>query len=66
MPLPALTFWVGPAPVIVTTEVVPTARADVKLSLTAAEVTAEAQTTTELSAGVKGKLRDAPECSADW
>jgi hypothetical protein len=52
VPLPTLTFWVGPVPVIVTTEVVPRAAAEVELSFAAADVTAEAQTTAELEAGV--------------
>lgn len=52
LPLPTLTFWVGPVPVVVTTEVVPRAQADLALSFTAAEVAAEAQTTAELEAGV--------------
>ncbi|XYH94762.1 hypothetical protein ACMHYB_44125 [Sorangium sp. So ce1128] len=53
LPLPTLTFWVGPVPVVVTTEVVPRAKADLALSFTAAEVAAEAQTTAELEAGVE-------------
>ncbi|WP_438015017.1 hypothetical protein WMF18_29570 [Sorangium sp. So ce315] len=52
LPLPTLTFWVGPVPVVVTTNVVPTAKADLALSFTAAEVAAEAQTTAEIEAGV--------------
>lgn len=52
IPLPTLTFWVGPVPVIVTTEVVPKAKAEVGLSFTAAEIAAEARTTTALEAGV--------------
>ena len=53
VPLPPLTFWVGPAPVTITTEVVPRAKASLKLSFTAAEVTAEAHTTTALDVGVE-------------
>jgi hypothetical protein len=52
IPLPTLTFWVGPAPVIVSTDVVPRATASLDLSFTAAEVTAEAHTTTALDVGV--------------
>ncbi|WP_437686521.1 hypothetical protein [Sorangium sp. So ce176] len=69
LPLPTLTFWVGPVPVVVTTNVVPTATADLALSFTAAEIEAEAQTTAELEAGVD--YRDEtwstiwePSCSA--
>ncbi|WP_433928328.1 hypothetical protein AB3662_33900 [Sorangium cellulosum] len=69
LPLPTLTFWVGPVPVVVTTNVVPTATADLALSFTAAEIAAEAQTTAELEAGVD--YRDEtwstiwePSCSA--
>jgi len=53
VPLPPLTFWVGPVPVTITTEVVPRAKATLKLSLTAAEVTAEAHSTTALDVGVE-------------
>lgn len=52
IPLPTLTFWVGPVPVVVTTDVVPRANADLGLSFTAAEVEAEAQATAEIEAGV--------------
>ncbi|WP_437275872.1 hypothetical protein WME90_32100 [Sorangium sp. So ce375] len=52
VPLPTLTFWVGPVPVVVTTDVVPRAKADLGLSFTAAEVEAEAQATAEIEAGV--------------
>jgi hypothetical protein len=52
VPLPALTFWVGPVPVIVTTEVVPVAGARIDLALEAAEVTAEAHALAGLAAGV--------------
>jgi hypothetical protein len=52
VPLPTLTFWVGPAPVIVTTDVVPRATATLDLSFHAAEMTAEAHTTTALDVGV--------------
>ncbi|WP_437731330.1 hypothetical protein [Sorangium sp. So ce1335] len=69
LPLPTLTFWVGPVPVVVTTNVVPRASADLALSFTAADVAAEAQTTAELAAGVD--YRDGtwstiwePSCSA--
>ncbi len=51
IPLPTLTFWVGPVPVVVTTDVVPRANADLGLSFTAAEVEAEAQATAEIEAG---------------
>lgn len=69
VPLPTLTFWVGPVPIVVTTNVVPRATADVGLSFTAAEVEAEAQTTAEIEAGVdykNGKWRTIwePSCSA--
>jgi hypothetical protein len=50
--LPALTFWVGPVPVVVTTEVVPVANAEVELAFNAAEVTAEAEVSAALEAGV--------------
>ena len=53
LPLPPLTFWVGPVPVTITTEVVPRAKASLKLALDAAEVTAEARTTTALDVGVE-------------
>jgi hypothetical protein len=53
VPLPALTFWVGPVPVIVTTEVVPKAQAEIGLSFTATDVAAEARTVSELQAGVE-------------
>ncbi|WP_437586829.1 hypothetical protein [Sorangium sp. So ce1000] len=52
IPLPTLTFWVGPVPVVVTTDVVPRAKADLGLSFTAAEVEADAQATAEIEAGV--------------
>ncbi|WP_437324107.1 hypothetical protein [Sorangium sp. So ce381] len=52
IPLPTLTFWVGPVPVIVTTDVVPRAKADLGLSFTAAEVDAQVQATAEIEAGV--------------
>ncbi|WP_437973734.1 hypothetical protein WMF11_34210 [Sorangium sp. So ce295] len=52
LPLPTLTFWVGPVPVVVTTDVVPRAKADLGLSFTAAEVEAVAQATAEIEAGV--------------
>ncbi|AUX45983.1 hypothetical protein SOCE26_074860 [Sorangium cellulosum] len=69
VPLPTLTFWVGPAPVIVTTEVVPRAKAELGLSFTAAEVNAEARTTAEIEAGVDYKDEKwstiwEPSCSA--
>lgn len=69
LPLPTLTFWVGPVPVIVTTEVVPKAQADLGLSFTAAEVVAEAQTTAEIAAGVDYRNETwrtiwEPSCSA--
>ncbi|KYF83745.1 hypothetical protein [Sorangium sp. So ce394] len=69
VPLPTLTFWVGPVPIVVTTNVVPRATADVGLSFTAAEVAAEAQTTAEIEAGVdykNGTWRTIwdPSCSA--
>lgn len=69
VPLPTLTFWVGPVPIVVTTNVVPRAKADVGLSFTAAEVAAVAQTTAELSAGVEYKNETwrtiwEPSCSA--
>ena len=53
MPLPTLTFWVGPAPVIVSTDVIPRATATLDLSFDAAEVTAEAHSTTALRVGVE-------------
>lgn len=53
VPLPPLTFWVGPVPVTITTDVVPRAKAILKLSLEAAEVTAEAHSTTALDVGVE-------------
>lgn len=52
VPLPTLTFWVGPVPVIVTTSVVPLARADFAVVLRSAEVTAQAKTSVGLTAGV--------------
>ncbi|HEX7840955.1 MAG TPA: hypothetical protein VF469_25940 [Kofleriaceae bacterium] len=52
VPLPTLTFWVGPVPVIVTSEVVPVATADLSLTFQAAEVAAEAKTSVGLDAGV--------------
>jgi len=52
VPLPTLTFWVGPVPVIVTTNVVPMAKAEIALALEAAEVTAQATTSVGLAAGV--------------
>jgi hypothetical protein len=51
--LPPLTFWVGPVPVVVTTEVVPVATAQVALSFQAAEVTAGAHALAGLAAGVE-------------
>lgn len=53
VPLPSLTFWVGPAPVIVSTDVIPRATATLDLSFDAAELTAEAHTTTRLDVGVE-------------
>lgn len=53
VPLPALTFWVGPVPVVVTTEVVPVANARVELAFEAAEVTADAHALAGLEAGVE-------------
>lgn len=50
--LPPLTFWVGPVPVIVTTDVVPRAGARVDLAFEAADVVAEAHAVAGLSAGV--------------
>ncbi|WP_437671312.1 hypothetical protein [Sorangium sp. So ce131] len=69
VPLPTLTFWVGPAPVVVTTQVVPRAKADLSLSFTAAEVAAEARTTAEIEAGVDYEDEEwstiwEPSCSA--
>lgn len=52
VPLPTMTFWVGPVPVVITTEVAPKATADLGLSFSAAEISASARTTTELEAGV--------------
>src|SRR5262249_13108547 len=52
IPLPTLTFWVDSVPVVVTTEVVPRASAEVEMSLSAADVTAQAQTTALLDVGV--------------
>jgi hypothetical protein len=52
VPLPTLTFWVGPVPVIVTTDVVPRATARLDLAFSGAEVAVEAQTTTALDVGV--------------
>lgn len=52
VPLPPLTFWVGPVPVIITTSVVPIARADLSFSLESAQVDAQSHTTVGLSAGV--------------
>ncbi len=52
MPLPSLTFWVGPAPVVITTEVLPRAKATLAAAFTAAELTATAHTTTALDVGV--------------
>jgi hypothetical protein len=52
IPLPTLTFWAGPVPVVVTSEVVPKAQAEVGLSFTAADLAAEAQTRMEVEAGV--------------
>ena len=51
--LPPLTFWVGPVPVVVTTEVVPVATAKVELSFKAAELTAQAHALAGLDAGVE-------------
>lgn len=50
--LPPLTFWVGPVPVVVTTEVVPVAGAQVDLAFEAVDLTAEAHAFAGLSAGV--------------
>ena len=52
-PLPTLTFWAGPVPIVVTTEVVPVAKAQVGLAFEAAEITAEAGLTASLEAGVE-------------
>ncbi len=51
--LPPLTFWVGPVPVIITTEIVPVAKAKVSLDFEAAEVTADAHALAGLDAGVE-------------
>jgi hypothetical protein len=53
IPLPTLTFWAGPVPIIVTTDVVPVAKAKVGLAFEAAEITAEAGLTASLEAGVE-------------
>lgn len=55
VPLPSLTFWVGPVPVVVTTEVLPRAKATLDVAFTAAELTATARTTTALEVGVDYK-----------
>ncbi|MEZ4295285.1 MAG: hypothetical protein R3B70_09950 [Polyangiaceae bacterium] len=51
IPLPALTFWVGPVPLVVTSEVLPVATARVDLGFEAASLTATAHGTASLSTG---------------
>src|SRR5262249_16715737 len=58
IPLPTLTFWAGPVPVIVTSEVAPKVKADVGLSFTAVEMQAQAQTTMSMEAGVDYQNHD--------
>jgi hypothetical protein len=53
VPLPTLTFWIGPVPVIITTEVAPWAIANLSLSFTRADMLAEAHTKVGLEAGAE-------------
>ena len=52
LPLPPLTFWAGPVPIVVTTDVVPVASIDVETTFHAASLTAQATATASLTAGV--------------
>ncbi|MEZ4307266.1 MAG: hypothetical protein R3F14_04385 [Polyangiaceae bacterium] len=58
IPLPALTFWVGPVPLVVTSEVLPVATARVDLGFEAASLTATAHGTASLSAGVEYESKE--------
>jgi hypothetical protein len=70
IPLPDLTFWAGPVPIIVTFALAPRADAEIKMSLTDADVVAEARATVESKAGVdytdsQWNLIWAPSCTAN-
>jgi hypothetical protein len=55
IPLPSLTFWAGPVPIVITNQVVPSAKAEVSVAFTAAEVKAEAHTRVGVEAGVEDR-----------